>query len=114
MVDLDVGGFSELRPGLSAQVAFFVEARRDVVRIPAHAIRWVGNKPFAALMTSEGPRWRELKLGLLNDTHAELISGLALGDKVVSNPDLLSPPSAGTPAKPATKVGATPAAKKPS
>ncbi|HEV3164246.1 MAG TPA: HlyD family efflux transporter periplasmic adaptor subunit, partial [Isosphaeraceae bacterium] len=94
IVNLDSGGFNELRPGLSAEISFYVDAKRDVPRIPLQAICWVHGQPYAALMTPEGPLWQSIELGQMNDSHAELLSGLSPGDRVVANPDLLTPPQA--------------------
>jgi HlyD family secretion protein len=91
-VDLDTRGFEALRPGLSAEVSFFVDSRDDVVRIPIRAIRWHDDTPYAAIMMPDGPQWRSLKLGLMNYVYAEVLSGLEPGDKVVAAPSKLPEP----------------------
>ncbi len=40
-VAIDSGGFEGLRPGLSAEVSFFVDAKREATRLPLQAVRWV-------------------------------------------------------------------------
>jgi len=94
MVNIDTGGFKEIKPGLSAEVAFYVDSHRSVVRVPVQAIRWVQNEPFVALATQTGPRWRHLAVGLMNEVHAEVLSGVEPGDRIVANTDKLPPPEA--------------------
>ncbi|MBX6316476.1 MAG: HlyD family efflux transporter periplasmic adaptor subunit, partial [Isosphaeraceae bacterium] len=92
LVDLETGDFDGLCPGLSAEVEFEIDARRDVVRIPLRAIRWVEDEPYVALATPTGPAWRKLSLGLMNATHAEVITGVAPGDLIVADPSSLTAP----------------------
>jgi multidrug resistance efflux pump len=92
MVDLEIGGFQGLKPGMSAEVGFMLDGRRNVTRVPIQAIRWVGDVPYAAVAVANGHSWRRLELGLINPTHAEVVSGLTPGEKVVSNPGSLPRP----------------------
>jgi len=93
---IDSGGFEGLRPGLSAEVSFFVDSRREATRVPLASVRWVENVPFAAVATvSDGSsyRWQPIEVGLMNENYAEILGGLKPGDKVVAHPeDLPAPP----------------------
>jgi multidrug resistance efflux pump len=92
MVDID-GGFDGLRTGLSAEVSFQIDARRDVVRVPLRTVRWFNDVPHVALTRPHGGyTWRSLKLGLSDEHYAEVLSGLTPGDRVVANPETLTPP----------------------
>lgn len=93
LVEIDSGGFEGLRPGLSAQVAFHMDDREGVVRVPVGALRWVDNRPWAARQTSSGDlEWVKLRLGSAGSTHAEVISGLEPGDRVAADPRSLPAP----------------------
>lgn len=105
MVDLDDGGFDGLRPGLSAEVEFLVKAERKVTRVPLAAIRWVDGKAYAAVVREsfeqdEGAapagspawEWRTVALGQSDPDYAEVVTGLAPGERVVTTPELLPPP----------------------
>lgn len=99
MVEIDEGGLEGLRPGLSAQVSFEVEERRQVTRVPLQAIRRVGDATFAALRTSADSAdspwvWQKISIGLIDPTYAEVIDGLKPGDRVVERPDALPAPPA--------------------
>ena len=103
-VDIALGGFDELRPGLSAEVSFLVEDPRKVVRVPLQAVRWVDHRPYAAVSNSPEAaasngsesswRWRSLSLGLTDRSYAEVVSGLKPGDRVVAHPEELPAPVA--------------------
>ncbi len=100
-VEVQMGDYSDLKPGLSAQVAIHVETRRDVPRIPLTAIRWADRRPFVAVPETEGYRWQELTLGLRSQTHAEILSGLEPGTRVLPHPeDLPRRPDTGTETEP--------------
>ena len=95
-VAIDSGGFDGLRPGLSAEVSFFVDAKPEATRIPLQAVRWVDQSPFAAVSTSADRttyRWQPVQIGLMNESYAEILDGLSPGDKVVANPTDLPAPS---------------------
>jgi multidrug efflux pump subunit AcrA (membrane-fusion protein) len=94
-VMLDSGGFDGLRPGLSAQVQFFVDSRPDAVKVPIPALRWFEDQPYVAVTTTADQsqwRWQPLEIGLMNDHFAEVLKGLKAGDKVVARPQDLDAP----------------------
>jgi multidrug efflux pump subunit AcrA (membrane-fusion protein) len=109
-VEIDQG-FDDLRPGLSAQVTFDIDTRKAVTRIPIESIRWVGEKPYVArydrARAESGEivwRWRPIELGLSDSQHAEVVSGLEPGDRVVESPRALPTPTPETIDAPATHV----------
>ncbi|WP_193378468.1 efflux RND transporter periplasmic adaptor subunit, partial [Singulisphaera acidiphila] len=96
-VNIDSGGFDELRPGLSAEVNFLIESRRQVTRVPLRAIHWVGDQAYSALAkksTAETTQWewKPVTLGAADSTYVEVVSGLEPGDRVSANPKTLPPP----------------------
>jgi HlyD family secretion protein len=93
-VRIDTSENKRMRPGMTAEVTFELEARPDVVRIPLKAVRWVGQDAFAAVPTSDDSyTWRPLEIGLMDAEFAEVVSGLEPGDRVIDQPDLLTPPT---------------------
>lgn len=93
-VRIEGGKNQGLRPGMSAEVAFQLDIKRDVTRVPLQAIRWMDGKAYAAIPGKKGPRWRKLELGLLNPKYAEVLTGLVPGDRVVMDPESLPGPVA--------------------
>jgi HlyD family secretion protein len=106
-VRFDSGGPEMLRLGLSAEVDFQVESRRQVTRIPLEAIRWAGDEAYAAISTDSpsGPtwRWKPIALGATDPTFAEVLSGLKPGDQVIAHSESLPAPEPG-PHSPGTDV----------
>ena len=96
-VNIDSGGFDGLRPGLSAEVSFFVDAHMDSTRVPLQSIRWANGGTLAAIATApDGStyRWQPVEVGLMNETYAEILGGLKPGDRLVAHPELLPMPPA--------------------
>lgn len=85
-----------LRPGMSAQVTVFTDARSDeVLAIPVQAIvgaAELGRKRKCYVMTPTGPQERDIIVGISNETMAEVKSGLEEGDEIVLNPRVLLNP----------------------
>ncbi len=95
VVGIDSGALEGLRPGMSAEVSFFVEAHQDITRVPRQAIRKEGEASFVAIPTRTriGFRWQPLQLGLIGSAFAEVVAGLEPGDRVIADPwDLPAPP----------------------
>lgn len=96
IVNIDGGGFEGLRPGLSAEVSFFVQQDTKTTRVPIQAVRWEGGRSFAAVAAKVDGAvkwdWKEIQLGIMNEVYAEVLKGLSPGEKVVANPDGLAAP----------------------
>jgi hypothetical protein len=72
------------KPGLGSQVEVLLERRPKVIGIPLTAIYSQGNQSFVFVRTPSGePRAVEVRIGATNETHAEVTSGLMLGDEVL-------------------------------
>jgi multidrug efflux pump subunit AcrA (membrane-fusion protein) len=115
VVKLDDGGFSELRPGLSAEVTFRVDNKRQVTRVPLGAVRWFNEKPYVAIGAKPAAdggldgNWRPIELGGGNLRFFEVVAGLKPGDKVIADPTALRPPPAMAPPREKAFATATPA-----
>ena len=107
IVNIDTLTSSLLRPGMTAEVHFLLDVKRDVLRIPVDAIRRVDSKAFVALPKQDGIRWQPVELGLTNPTFAEVISGLKEGEKVIANPHQFPAPNPAL-AVPGAKLAAAP------
>jgi multidrug resistance efflux pump len=93
-VDIDQDGFDDLKPGLSAEVTFNLDVKRDVVRVPVQCVRKFHGKAYVAVPNGTSFSWRAVTLGDANAAHFEVRSGLAPGEQVYSDPTSLAPPSA--------------------
>lgn len=74
-----------LRPGMSVSVRVVVDSREDVLRIPVEAIEdREGKEATVNVRTKSGEvKQRDIELGLVGSTYAEVRSGLRGGDRVV-------------------------------
>jgi HlyD family secretion protein len=93
MINIDLGGFQGLRPGMSAEVSIVLDHKQKVTRVPVQAIRREGGTPYVAVaLPGGGYHWRELELGVVSPAFAEVRSGVAPGERVVADPDSLPAP----------------------
>jgi RND family efflux transporter MFP subunit len=80
---------TQLRPGMSAQVEILVNELPDVLAVPVQAILQFKGKDFVFIKTSDGFRREEVTLGVSNDAHVEIKSGIKPGDVVAMTPTVL-------------------------
>jgi HlyD family secretion protein len=100
------------KPGLNAQAEILIDRRPHVVAVPLTSIYSQGNQSFVFVRNSVGdPRPMEVKIGATNESHAEILSGLTVGDDVL----LLQPgqgrlllEKAGIKVQPTTRPGDVP------
>jgi macrolide-specific efflux system membrane fusion protein len=79
----------ELMSGMSAQVQFFVAQARDVLLLPANSLGAPdddGLYNVNVLDAGQHVSARKVKVGLRNVQQAQILSGLAAGDKVLVGP----------------------------
>jgi HlyD family secretion protein len=85
---------ADLKPGMSAEVTIFTDAKREhVLTVPLQAIVGgpsMGKKRKCYVLTPEGPEEREIEVGISNETKAEIVSGLQEGDRVIINPNRIT------------------------
>ena len=78
-----------LLPQMTVQVFFVLGEARDVPTVALNALTPspdAGPDSFTArVLTAEGPEPRQVKVGLSNRTTAEVLTGLAIGDRVIVN-----------------------------
>lgn len=75
-----------LKPGLNAEVEIIVQERDNVLQIPFQSIVSVGPSKYAFVLAPGGPERRLLETAAANDTHVEILDGVAEGEKVILNP----------------------------
>ncbi len=86
LIDVD-NADRALLPSMTVQVFFVLGAAKDVPLVALNALRPVG-KPGAGqyeatVRTAQGPQTREVRVGVVNRTMAQILSGLEVGDEVV-------------------------------
>lgn len=82
-----------LRPGMSAEVTIHVESTGEkVLTVPLQAViggAELGRTRRAFVNTTDGPKERDIVVGLSNEKAVEVKEGLSEGDEVVLNPKVL-------------------------
>ncbi len=77
-----------LRPQMTAQVAFTTQSAKQVLTVPLAALAPVEGKPevysVRVLDSAGDPQPREIRVGRRDTMQAEVISGLKVGDQVVT------------------------------
>jgi multidrug efflux pump subunit AcrA (membrane-fusion protein) len=85
-----------LKPGMTARVDGLLESRRNVLKIPLSAVFEEKGKEIAYVGEPKGkdkPRKVALKLGLRNETDAELLDGPKAGEKLLTEKPVEKPAS---------------------
>jgi len=78
----------ELMPQMTAQVTFVTAAARNVLTAPLPALRPVAGKPgryTARVLAADGrPQERQVRIGVRDRLRAEVLEGLAEGDRLIT------------------------------
>lgn len=91
-VNMQVKGGPQLRPGMQANAYIDAGSAKDVLLVPIEAIFEEDGKAMVEVLEPDGTvKLADIKLGLMNDRYAEVISGVKEGDLVItgSSADLL-------------------------
>ncbi len=73
--------------GQRAEVFIQTERKEDVVRVPRRLVRWRNGKAGVFVISGGNADWRNLNLGITGGEFAEVESGIAAGDKIITAPD---------------------------
>lgn len=94
-----------LKPGFNVNIQIIVATKEGVLAVPQEALFQEGSRNFVYQIQGGRLLKTEVKVGIGNDTHQEITSGLKAGDLVVLNPsnELLQ----GLPVTPDTGSGGT-------
>ncbi|MCK4625267.1 MAG: efflux RND transporter periplasmic adaptor subunit [Phycisphaerae bacterium] len=78
----------ELRPGMTCRAEIIIEQHANSLYVPVQSIVRVGGKTVAYVQTPDGPKRREVKVGLDNNRVIRIIEGLKDGELVLLAPPL--------------------------
>ena len=85
---------SNIKPGMTANLAVQVDRRADVLLVPLRAVRTQGNQKIVTVEYKGQSIQVPVGTGLSNDTQVEITNGLQVGDVVVLNQTQTSQPNA--------------------
>jgi multidrug efflux pump subunit AcrA (membrane-fusion protein) len=75
-------GSLPLRSGMTVNVTFPIEERKDTLIVPFRAVETEGGQAFVALQITAGSQRVPVTLGLITDTQIEILNGVSEGDVV--------------------------------
>lgn len=76
-------GFSQIKPGMSANVNITIEDKKNVLLVPSGAVNTARNQSFVRVLENGAPVTKDVTVGSTNDTMTEITSGLSEGDEVI-------------------------------
>ncbi|EHQ91777.1 efflux RND transporter periplasmic adaptor subunit [Desulfosporosinus youngiae] len=76
----------ELKPGFTVTIEIVIATKEGIIAVPQEALFQEGNKNYVYRIQAGRLEKTEVTLGIGNDTHQEITSGLKAGDQVVLNP----------------------------
>ncbi len=79
----ELGGNTDLKPGMSATVEIEVARIPDALSLPIHAVHTRDGRRVCWVAGAEGPELREVELGYYTDTHVEIRRGLKENEQVM-------------------------------
>ena len=94
-----------LKPGFTVSIQIIVATKEGVLAVPQEALFQEGSKNYVYQIEGGRLLKTEVTVGIGNDTHQEIISGVKVGDVVVLNPSNQLAP--GLPVTPDTGSGGT-------
>jgi multidrug efflux pump subunit AcrA (membrane-fusion protein) len=71
-----------LRSGMTVNVMFTLEERKDTLVVPFRAVETEGGQAYLTRVTASGSERVTVTLGLITDTQIEILSGIEEGDVV--------------------------------
>ncbi|MCF7830378.1 efflux RND transporter periplasmic adaptor subunit [Candidatus Gracilibacteria bacterium] len=73
-----------IKPGMTVSTAIISDIAQDVIVVPNSAITYENNQEFVEVMEGKDPKKQRVEIGISNDTHTEIKSGLKEGDLIVT------------------------------
>jgi membrane fusion protein, macrolide-specific efflux system len=73
------------RAGMSATVSFILSEKSGIMLLPLNVVKKIGNKSYVFILPKDSKKTKaiQVKIGLENEIHVEVVSGLSEGDEVV-------------------------------
>ncbi|HHY46084.1 MAG TPA: efflux RND transporter periplasmic adaptor subunit [Firmicutes bacterium] len=73
----------KLRGGMTADVTVVLQSKENVLVVPIEALQERRGQTIVLVPGDDGPTRRPVRVGLRNDSVAEIVDGLSLGDRVL-------------------------------
>jgi macrolide-specific efflux system membrane fusion protein len=73
-----------IKPEMSVSAAIITNVEQDVMVVPNSAVKTQNGSSYVQVLVGPTPENKTVEIGLSNDTQTEIISGINIGDKVVT------------------------------
>jgi macrolide-specific efflux system membrane fusion protein len=73
-----------IKSEMSVSAAIITDVKQDVVLVPNSAIKTQNGNTYVQILNGQTPENKTVKVGLANDVQTEILSGLNVGDNVVT------------------------------
>ena len=73
-----------VKSGMSISAAIITNVKQNVILVPNAAVKTQGTVKYVQVLVNNVPQQKIVTVGLSNDTNTEIISGLNVGDKVIT------------------------------
>ncbi|HOX10624.1 MAG TPA: efflux RND transporter periplasmic adaptor subunit [Candidatus Moranbacteria bacterium] len=75
---------SRVRPEMSVSAAIIIGTKQDAIIVPNSAVKSQNGKSYVQILKGQTPENITVEVGLSNDTQTEIVSGIKVGDSVVT------------------------------
>lgn len=73
-----------IKPEMSVSAAIITDVKQDVILVPNSAVKTQKGRSYIQILKGQTPENVAVKAGLSNDMQTEIISGINVGDKVIT------------------------------
>ena len=75
---------SRIRPEMSVSAAIITDTKQDVIVVPNSAVKSQNGSSYVQVLVGQSPENKKVEVGLSNDTQTEIVSGISVGDNVIT------------------------------
>jgi multidrug efflux pump subunit AcrA (membrane-fusion protein) len=77
---------SRIRSGMSVSAKIITQVKQDVITVANSALKTQGNKTYVEVLKTgaQTPEQRTIEIGISNSSETEIVSGVNVGDNVVT------------------------------
>ena len=75
---------SRIKPEMSVSAAIITDIKQDVILVPNSAVKTQSGSSYVQVLSGQTPQNVNVEVGLSNDTQTEIISGISVGDNVIT------------------------------
>lgn len=75
---------SRIKSEMSVSASIITNVKNDIISVPNSAIKTDSNSSYVEILNNDVPKQKTVEIGLSNNTSTEIISGLNVGDEIIT------------------------------